>query len=50
MSIANCSLTVIQARPDGSYKITAVGDRGHLPVALQTWAMPRPAPPDSVRR
>jgi serine/threonine-protein phosphatase PGAM5 len=43
MSLANCSLTVIQVRPDGSCKITAVGDRGHLPVAMQTWAMPRPA-------
>jgi serine/threonine-protein phosphatase PGAM5 len=50
MSPANCSLTVIQVRANGTCKITAVGDRGHLPVALQTWAMPRPAPPDSVRR
>jgi serine/threonine-protein phosphatase PGAM5 len=50
MSPANCSLTVIQVRANGTYKITAMGDRGHLPVALQTWAMPRPAPADSVRR
>lgn len=50
MSLANCSLTVIQVRPDGTFKITAVGDRGHLPVALQTWAMPRPAAADSARR
>jgi serine/threonine-protein phosphatase PGAM5 len=50
MSLANCSLTVIQVRPNGSRKITAVGDRGHLPVALQTWAMPRPAAADSTQR
>jgi serine/threonine-protein phosphatase PGAM5 len=50
MSVANASLTVIQVRANGTYKITAVGDRGHLPVALQTWAMPRPAPADSARR
>jgi len=49
MSLANCSLTVIQVRPNGTYKITAVGDRGHLPVALQTWAMPRPAAGDTAR-
>jgi len=41
---------VIQVRPDGTFKITAVGDRGHLPVALQTWAMPKPAAADSARR
>jgi serine/threonine-protein phosphatase PGAM5 len=50
MSLANCSLTVIQVRPNGTFKITGVGDRGHLPVALQTWAMPRPAAADSTRR
>lgn len=50
MSLANCSLTVIQVRPDGRCKVTAVGDRGHLPVALQTWAMPRPAASDTTRR
>ena len=50
MSLANCSLTVIQVRANGTCKITAVGDRGHLPVALQTWAMPRPAAADSTHR
>jgi serine/threonine-protein phosphatase PGAM5 len=50
MSLANCSLTVIQVRPNGTFKITGVGDRGHLPVALQTWAMPKPATADSTRR
>ncbi len=50
MSLANCSLTVIEVKPDGSCRITAVGDRGHLPVALQTWAMPKPAVADSTPR
>ena len=50
ISPANCSLTVIQVRANGTFKITAVGDRGHLPVALQTWSMPRPAAADSASR
>ncbi len=50
MSVANCSLTVIEVRPDGRCRITSVGDRGHLPVALQTWSMPRPAAAGSTRR
>ncbi len=50
MSPANCSLTVIQVRANGTCKITAMGDRGHLPVALQTWSMPRPAAAHSTRR
>jgi len=50
MSPANCSLTVIRVRASGACTITSMGDRGHLPVALQTWAMPRPAPADSARR
>jgi serine/threonine-protein phosphatase PGAM5 len=50
MSVANCSLTVIQVRPNGTFKITGIGDRGHLPVALQTWAMPRPAADSTGRR
>jgi serine/threonine-protein phosphatase PGAM5 len=50
MSLANCSLTVIQVKPEGGFRITAVGDRGHLPPALQTWALPRPAPADSSAR
>ncbi|MHB8079680.1 MAG: histidine phosphatase family protein [Candidatus Krumholzibacteriia bacterium] len=37
MTIANCSLTVIQVRPDGSCKLFIFSDIGHLPLALQTW-------------
>jgi len=50
MSLANCSLTVIEMKPNGGCRITAVGDRGHLPVALQTWSMPKPAATDSTRK
>jgi len=50
MSVANCSMTIIQVRPNGTFKITGVGDRGHLPVALQTWSMPRPVAADSAAR
>jgi serine/threonine-protein phosphatase PGAM5 len=37
MTIANCSLTVIQVRPDGSCKLFLFADIGHLPPALQTY-------------
>jgi len=37
MTIANCSLTVIQVRSDGSCKLFLFGDLGHLPPALQTY-------------
>lgn len=37
LTIANCSLTVIQVRPDGSCKLFLFGDLGHLPPALQTY-------------
>jgi serine/threonine-protein phosphatase PGAM5 len=36
MSIANCSITVIQIRPNGSCKLYVFGDAGHLPLELQT--------------
>lgn len=37
MTIANCSLTVIQVRPDGACKLFIFDDIGHLPPALQTY-------------
>jgi serine/threonine-protein phosphatase PGAM5 len=37
MSIANCSVTVVVVRPDGSFKLVAFGDAGHLPPSLQTY-------------
>ncbi len=36
MSLGNCSITVIRIKADGSFKILAVGDVGHLPPNLQT--------------
>ena len=37
MSIANCSLTVIQVKPDGSCKLVAYADAGHIPPRMQTY-------------
>jgi serine/threonine-protein phosphatase PGAM5 len=34
MSVAHASLTVIQVQPDGSMKVLAVGDSGHIPSPL----------------
>jgi serine/threonine-protein phosphatase PGAM5 len=36
MSVGNCSVTVVRINPDGSFKLLAVGDVGHLPSNLQT--------------
>lgn len=37
MSVAHASMTVIQVQPDGSMKILAVGDSGHIPAPLLSW-------------
>jgi serine/threonine-protein phosphatase PGAM5 len=37
MAIANCSITVIQVKPDGTCKLYVFGDAAHLPVELQTY-------------
>lgn len=37
MAIANCSVTVIQIKPDGACKLYVFGDAAHLPVELQTY-------------
>jgi serine/threonine-protein phosphatase PGAM5 len=37
MSIANCSLTIIQVRADGSCKLVAFADSGHIPWAMTTY-------------
>jgi serine/threonine-protein phosphatase PGAM5 len=37
MAIANCSLTVIQVKPDGACKLYVFGDAAHLPPELQTY-------------
>jgi serine/threonine-protein phosphatase PGAM5 len=37
MTVAHASLTVIQVRADGSIKVLAVGDNGHIPSPLLSW-------------
>ena len=37
MSIANCSLTFVQVRADGSKKLIAFADSGHLPYTMTTY-------------
>ena len=37
MSIANCSLTVVQVRADGSCKLISFADSGHLPWSMTTY-------------
>jgi len=37
MSVANCSVTTIQVRADGSFKVLAVGDSGHIPDPMTTY-------------
>ena len=36
MSLANCSLTVIRINADGTKKLLAIGDVGHIPPNLQS--------------
>lgn len=37
MSIANCSVTVIQIRSDGSAKLVSFADSGHIPWEMTTY-------------
>ena len=37
MSVPHASLTVIQVQADGSMKVLAVGDSGHIPSPLLSW-------------
>ncbi len=37
MSVALASLTVIEVRSDGSARVLAVGDSGHIPAPLVSW-------------
>jgi len=38
MSVANTSLTTIQVRADGSFKVLGVGDSGHVPYRMNTFS------------
>jgi len=37
MSITNCSLTIIRVLPDGSMKLDAFSDYGHIPENMRTF-------------
>ena len=37
MSIANCSMTVVQVRADGSTKLISFADSGHIPWSMTTY-------------
>lgn len=37
MSISNCSLTIIRVNPDGTMKLDAFADYGHIPENLRTF-------------
>ena len=37
MSIANCSMTVVQVHMDGSKKLVSFADSGHLPYSMTTY-------------
>jgi broad specificity phosphatase PhoE len=37
MSVAHASLTVIEVRSDGSARVLAVGDSGHIPSPMVSW-------------
>jgi len=36
MSVSNASMTTIQVRADGSFKVLGVGDSGHIPYHMNT--------------
>ena len=55
MEIANCSLTVIQIRADGTIKLQMFNDVSHVPFEKQTWAgkgpgWPLPSQPQTTQR
>jgi serine/threonine-protein phosphatase PGAM5 len=37
MTVPHASMTVIRVQPDGSLKVLAVGDSGHIPSPLLSW-------------
>jgi serine/threonine-protein phosphatase PGAM5 len=37
MSVAHASVTIIQVKADGTFRVIAVGDAGHVPPNLQSW-------------
>ncbi|MFI5371399.1 MAG: histidine phosphatase family protein [Candidatus Eisenbacteria bacterium] len=41
LTLANCSLSVIEIHPDGRIRLVSYGDMGHLPPALQGYPAPQ---------
>jgi serine/threonine-protein phosphatase PGAM5 len=37
MSVAHASVTVVQVLANGSFRVIAIGDAGHMPATLQSW-------------
>ena len=37
MSITNCSLTIVRIMPDGTMKLDAFSDYGHIPENMRTY-------------
>ncbi len=55
MEIANCSITFIQVRPDGTTRVQVFNDVSHVPLDKQTWSgkgpgWPLPAQPQAKQR
>jgi hypothetical protein len=36
MTIGNCSLTIVNIKPDGSMKLVSFNELGHIPQNMQT--------------
>lgn len=48
LSVAHTSITIVEVHGNGAFRVTAVGDVGHLPPTLQSWgddSDPQLAPP-----
>jgi serine/threonine-protein phosphatase PGAM5 len=37
LSVAHTSVTIVQVLADGSFRVIAIGDAGHVPATLQSW-------------
>lgn len=48
MEVANCSITMIQVRPDGSTRVQQFNEIAHIPVGKQTWSGQGPTWPHAA--
>lgn len=49
MEIANCSITIIQVRPDGTTRVQQFNEIAHVPFEKQTWSGQGPGWPLSAQ-